>query len=223
MNVKRLVPHFAWRSGWATFTAACAVAPEGTRQLAQGSATLGPVASVPDHAPPHARPAAGSSTSTDSALLAMMGGIALALGLAVYLTDRDPSHAALIPVVAGLAGSNLFGPLGRWLPAAVHPFAFSLFTAAALPSRSAWRFGACAAWCVVNIAFELGQHPLIGRHVVAALPVSSSQSVPGGMVANYFLNGTFDGTEVVATVLGALAAAAVLRRLHQVREKHHEQ
>jgi hypothetical protein len=151
----------------------------------------------------------------------MMGGIALALGLTVYLTDRIASHAVLTPTVAVLAGGSLFGALGQWLPSAVHPFAFGLFTAAVLPPRSAWRHGACAAWCMVNLAFELGQHPLVSGYVVGALQAGSGQSVPSRMLANYFLHGTFDGADMLAAVLGAVAAAAVLRRMRQIQEKDH--
>jgi len=150
-----------------------------------------------------------------------VSGIALTLGLIVYLTDRSASHAALIPAVAALAGSNLFGALGQWLPAAVHPFAFSLFTAATLPSRSAWRYGACAEWCAVNIAFELGQHPLVSGYLVGALQARGDHSVPGRMLANYFLHGTFDGADIVAATLGALAAAAFLRLMQHARERDH--
>jgi hypothetical protein len=221
MNVERLVPHFAQQCGAATLTATATVARGGIRQAAQGGAFDHRGASIPGHIDLHGRPAADSSETTDTASLVMTGGIALALGLIVYLSDRNASHAALIPAVAALGGSNLFGALGQWLPAAVHPFAFSLFTAAALPSRSAWRYGACAAWCMVNITFELGQHPLVSGYLVGVLQTGSGQSAPRSTLASYFLHGTFDRADIVAAVLGALAAAVVLRRMQQVREKDH--
>jgi hypothetical protein len=149
----------------------------------------------------------------------VIGSLALVIGLTVYLTDRNASHAVLIPAVAALAGSNLFGAAGQWLPSAVHPFAFGLFTAAALPPRYAWRYGACAAWCLVNMVFELGQHPLVSGYVAGAPQAGGGQSLPGRMLANYFLHGAFDGSDMLAVVLGAVAAAAVLRRMQQVQEK----
>jgi hypothetical protein len=57
---------------------------------------------------------------------ALCGGFALALGLLVYWTDRDPACASLIPGVAMLARRPVFGALGGWLPDLAHPFAFSL-------------------------------------------------------------------------------------------------
>ena len=95
------------------------------------------------------------------AILAASGTLALALGLLVYLADRDASRSLLIPAAAALSAGPLFGELGQWLPSFVHPFAFSLFTAAARPPGSAPAYRACAGWWAVNVAFEAGQHPRV--------------------------------------------------------------
>ena len=150
-----------------------------------------------------------------------MGCLALALGLLVYLADRDARHAVLIPAFAALAGSNLFGALGPWLPSFVHPFAFSLFTAAALPSRSAWRHGACAAWCAVNVAFEVGQHPNVSARLAEGLRANLGPSSVSRTLADYFLRGTFDLGDIVAAVIGAIVAAGVLRLVQGDSENHH--
>ena len=144
------------------------------------------------------------------ALLVAPGCLALAVGLFVYLTDRDAAQAMLVPGVAALAGSNLFGPLGQWLPSFVHPFAFSLFTAAALSPRSVWRYGACASWCAVNVAFELGQHPQVSTRLADAVQVAFGPTSLTQPLASYFLRGTFDGGDIAAAILGALAAAGLL-------------
>jgi hypothetical protein len=221
MRVREFAPRTAWYSGSATLAATPVPARSEVRQVEQGGAAGRRTAPKPSHIRPHARAATASSKTKDVASLVVMGSTALALGLIVYLTDRNASHAVLIPAVAALAGSNLFGAAGQWLPSAIHPFAFSLFTAAALPSRSGWRYRACAAWCVVNVAFELGQHPLVSEYLVSAFPVHSSQSAPGRMLANYFLHGTFDGADILAAVFGAVAAAAVLRFVQHARERDH--
>jgi hypothetical protein len=153
--------------------------------------------------------------------LATIGGLALALGLCVYLTDRDPASAALIPSVAALAGSHFFGALASWLPSFVHPFAFSLFTAAALPSRSPWRYHACVFWCVVNLAFECGQHPRLSTQLAELLQGGFGPSSTARWVSNYFLRGTFDGGDIAAAVLGAVAAAVVVRLLQPLWESDH--
>lgn len=153
-------------------------------------------------------------------LLAATGCLGLVIGILVYLTDRDASRAALIPTIAALAGHKVFGTLGQWLPGFVHPFAFSLFTAAALPSRPLPRYGACIAWCAVNVAFEAGQHPQVKLRLAKALRDSLGQAPPAQALADYFLRGTFDRGDIVAAALGALAAAAVLRWIQPVSGKN---
>jgi hypothetical protein len=86
-----------------------------------------------------------------------------------YLTDRAASSALLIPAISVLAGGHVFGVLGQWLPSFVHPLAFSLFTAAALPAAARPRYLVCVVWFIVNAAFESGQHPQIRGHLGAAL------------------------------------------------------
>lgn len=167
--------------------------------------------------PPATRLAEGGS----AALLAATGSLALALGLLVYLTGREASHALLIPGVAVLAGSGWFGVLGHWLPSLVHPFAFSLFTAASLPSLSSWRYGACFAWSAVNVAFEVGQHADVSARLAEVLHSSLGQTALTRTLANYFVRGTFDGGDIVAAVIGALAAAGVLRLVLSISENDH--
>ena len=157
------------------------------------------------------------------AVLVAAGCFAIALGLLVYAADRPAGHALLIPAFPALTGGRLFGTLGQWLPSFVHPFAFSLFTAAALPSRATPRYGACIAWCAVNLAFEVGQHPQISGRLAKVVHDVLGQSPPAGALANYFVRGTFDVGDIAAVILGALAAAAVLRLIQPVPESTHAQ
>ena len=156
-----------------------------------------------------------------SASLAAIGGVAIAVGLLVYLADREPSRAALIPTVALLTGSNVFGLLGGWLPSFVHTFAFSLFTAAALPERAAPRYGACIAWLTVNVAFELGQHPLVSVRLAEVLQGGLSGMPLAQPIAQYFMHGTFDPGDIAAALLGALTSGVVLRLMHRDWEENH--
>jgi hypothetical protein len=140
------------------------------------------------------------------------GGVALAAGVLVYVIDR--SHPG--------AGGSVFGALGGWLPSFAHTLAFSLFTAATLPPRPAARYGACAAWCAVNVAFELGQHPLIGQPLAQALLDMFGGSAPMRWLAGYFIHGTFDARDIGAAVAGALVAATVLQVVDRGREVSRE-
>jgi hypothetical protein len=162
---------------------------------------------------------AGSRSSAPAvprrALLALVGALALAAGLIVYLADRDPSRAALIPSAAVLSTGPLVGALGQWLPSFVHPLAFSLFTAAA---RRAWTppaYGACLAWWAVNVAFEVGQHPVVAAPLAAWLTALPQLGSIPALLAAYFVRGTFDPIDLLAATLGALAAATMLRAVQR--------
>jgi hypothetical protein len=157
------------------------------------------------------------------AILVLVACLALALGVIVYLTDRDAARSMLMPDSAALAGGNVFGVLGQWLPSFVHPLAFSLLTAAVLAPRSTPRYGACVAWGAINVAFEVGQHPLVSPRLAEALtgPLDGLPLVEP--LARYFIHGTFDWGDIAAALLGALIAGVVLRFISCSREQEHAQ
>jgi hypothetical protein len=154
-------------------------------------------------------------------LLAGTGGAALWLGLLVYLVDRPPSHALLIPDLGLSGGHHLFGALGQWLPSAVHALAFSLFTAAAMKPGSATHLGACTFWGVVNAAFEFGQHPAFSARWAAELQAGAGDGVITRSILTYLIRGTFDPGDVCAALLGASAAGAFLHFVDHDRGPHH--
>ncbi len=157
----------------------------------------------------------------NTTLSSVIGGAALAIGALVYLTDRG--MAPLAPAIGALAGGMVFGALGQWLPSFVHPFAFSLFSAAALPWRAAPRYGVCVAWWALNVAFEAGQHPW-ARAPLAELLQGGLGRVPlTRPLADYFARGTFDVGDLLAATAGAAAAAAALYLLHRHPERRHAQ
>jgi hypothetical protein len=158
-----------------------------------------------------------------AAIIAGTGCVAFAVGLVLYLTDRAGSHALLVPAIGALAASNVFGALGQWLPSFVHPFSFSLFTAAALPPSPAPRYGACVAWGAVNVAFEVGQHPQVSASLAESLQASLRAVPLSQPLARYFIDGTFDSGDIAAALLGALAASAVLHLVHLDQEHNHAQ
>jgi len=167
------------------------------------------------------RHSAFGTETHEAAVLVAAGLVAMAAGLLVYLTDRDPSRAALIPAIAALAGGNLFGALGQWMPSFVHPFAFALFTATTYPARTSAGYLACGAWWAVNVAFEVAQHPAISGAVARAAEGVFGRPWPARLLSNYVLRGTFDVGDLIASTAGAVAAAAVLYLVHR-REVSHE-
>jgi hypothetical protein len=153
-------------------------------------------------------------------VLVATGLVALAVGLLVYLTDRDASRAVLIPAVAALSGRNLFGAVGQWVPSFVHPFAFSLFTAATYPSRSSAGYLACIAWWAVNVAFEVAQYPGIDRSVAEAAELVFGPSWVQSLLSGYVLSGTFDVGDLIAATAGAVTAASVVHVVRRMGDAH---
>lgn len=155
-----------------------------------------------------------------TARLWSIGGLALALGLLVYAADRDPARAMLFPALAVLQSGPLFGAMGSWLPSFVHPFAFSLFAAAARPRCARPACGACAAWWAVNVLLELAQHQRISASIAEALQCLFGQSAVGDALANYILRGTFDRADILAATAGSLAAAVLILHPGHDRGRH---
>jgi hypothetical protein len=136
-------------------------------------------------------------------------GVAFALGAVVYIASRSPDHTYLLPHTLALAvGPGIVpGFVGASLPSLVHVFAFTLLTAAVLAPRTAAAAAAiAAAWGAADVLFELGQYPTIATAVAAALPTWFRGVPLLENVGPYFLNGTFDPADLVATAAGAAAA-----------------
>jgi len=153
--------------------------------------------------------------------LAAIGGAALLIGLAVYLSDRVPARVALLAGLPIEGGRHGFGTAGQWLPSFVHPFAFALFTVAALDRDSRWRYPACAAWGAVDVAAEAGQHPLLSSRLADAIHAHLGHGGIADAVAGYFAHGTFDRLDVAAAMLGAIAAGLAVRMLQPTSGARH--
>lgn len=145
---------------------------------------------------------------------------ALAVGLLVYLGDRPAGTAWLLPQAGALRGHAGLGGVASWLPSAVHAFAFALLSALVLPPRRPLYTIVCTGWVLIDLAFELGQHPAatapLSRWLQAHLPLDLAQPL-----ARYFLAGTFDRADLGAALLGGAAAWLLLRRTDTPTEVCH--
>jgi hypothetical protein len=144
----------------------------------------------------------------------------LALAMLVYMADRSPARVALLPAVLALGIGPTFGALGLWLPSFAHPFAFGLLTAALRAPDAAPAYGACLGWWAVNVAFEVGQHPDVAPRVAEAAQRLGFDDGWTRPLTGYLLHGTFDGGDLLAATLGALAAAALVRAVHRQEVLH---
>ena len=97
------------------------------------------------------------------------------------------------------------------LPTFVHTLAMALLTAIVVGSaRVATLRAICAAWCAVEVAFELMQHAAICPALLAALPVDAQASFWTEPFANFVRRGTFDSLDIAAALLAASVAYTTL-------------
>ena len=151
---------------------------------------------------------------------AAAGGLALVLGGLVYALDRGGWPLAPLAGLAGATAAPWFGSVGGWLPSLVHPFAFSLFTAALRAPGATPATRACVAWGLVNVVFELGQHPRVGPVLAAQLESAFGAAEGARTLADFFARGRFDPADLAAAVAGAAAAAVWLRVASSRRDRH---
>ena len=142
----------------------------------------------------------------------LVGCSALFLGFLLYLLHRPLDTYFVFFIKAHDASSYGISPsfnaIAGALPSFLHVFAFSLILGGILSCRKRGYPIICCTWFFINVLFELGQ-----RHAIAA-----SQMVPTwfGQVfilenmQNYFLKGTFDFYDLLASFVGAAAAYCVL-------------
>lgn len=144
-------------------------------------------------------------------------GIALlALGALYYVVLRPAaiaagfvSSAATAPGIATVLGS---------LPTFLHVCAFALLTGVVATTDRYGRACICTAWVGIDAVFEMGQHALVSptlavplEHWCAALAVCRRTS-------QFFVQGTFDPADLIAGVIGGLAAFSFLRDARSTSE-----
>lgn len=119
------------------------------------------------------------------------------------------------PVIAQLGSSAI----GASLPTATHVLAMSLLTAAFLGPRAPASLLAPGLWTLLNVTFEVGQHPRIATAIVSVLPPDWNGLWLIGRLRPYFLYGTFDGLDIAAACAGGVLAHCLIVRLNE--EKLH--
>lgn len=165
-------------------------------------------------------------TGNPATRLLVVAGGALLLGVGVYALTRPIGSAYLLPAILEFDSSSLSLPaiLGGSLPAFLHVYTFALLTIVVLgvtPKRAAW---AAAAWCALDLLFEFGQWPPLAERLAAGLPGWFGQVPVLDHVGAYFVQGSFDPVDLLATLLGAVMAyVTALLILHGRCNHGHEE
>ncbi|MGB3428508.1 MAG: hypothetical protein WBA53_10085 [Burkholderiaceae bacterium] len=155
-----------------------------------------------------------------SASLIAFAAVALALGFLVYMTDRAPGSAALLPWAGVHSTAPLLGSVGGWLPSFTHVFAFALLTAATARPSIAPPYWACMLWWAIDVAFEVAQSPAWKEPVIDSARRWLGDGWLTSLVTRYVERGTFDPGDLVAVTAGSLAAAAMLVRFWCPGDRH---
>ncbi len=148
-----------------------------------------------------------------------IGFLTLFAGLLLYLITRPPD-IYFVSFIKGADGPQYWSlpfptGIGGALPSFLHVFAFSLLLGGLMACRKRGYLIICCALLFTNLLFELGQR----------YPISASELIPKwfeGMfilqnMRSYFLKGTFDFLDLLASSVGALAAYWVLVRTREDR------
>ena len=143
----------------------------------------------------------------------LIGAIALFVGSLVYLVDRAPDSTYFVHAISNRMSlhnilPSLFGPIAQNLPSFIHVLSFSLITAGLLSCKKRGCLIVCIAWLFTNSVFELGQN--FNGWVLKILPDFSSGIPILENVRGFFLSGAFDVHDLVAMLIGAMAAYVVL-------------
>lgn len=153
----------------------------------------------------------------------------LAAGLAVYGLARAPGSAMAWPAAwhigagSGVSRAAAASVLLGSLPSFAHAFAFSLLSVLLLPQGRFWAAAGCAAWAGIDTAFEVLQHPAAAAPAARWLQeISAESSLHWGAdkVARYLLAGRFDAWDVLAGLLGALAAYGLAQATLPAARRH---
>ena len=144
----------------------------------------------------------------------------LAVGIAVYLFDRQPANVYFIPDwIANLIHiSPIFGSIGNYLPTFIHVYAFIILSALVLQPTRKQLFMVCTFWFVIDCLFELGQMTSVSESVLNFIPGWFSNIPFLENTASYFLNGTFDILDLASITLGTIAAYLTIRFTY-IKEK----
>jgi hypothetical protein len=148
-----------------------------------------------------------------------MAGTALLAAIAVYCLARiyPPELLApyrmTIPVLAGQTG--LFGSA----PSFLYTFAMGLIIGSCASTRRSAKLH-CLSWTGLAVLLETSQHPVIAKPLASWFADTLSVST-WRVISPYWNRGVFDLLDLVATVVGGLAALTLLTHFSRGHDIEH--
>ena len=134
--------------------------------------------------------------------------VSLSVAVAVYCLARYYPPALLEPLQATqsilAARPDLFGSL----PSLFYILAVGLLLGSCATTPAGSRLH-CSLWVGLGIALEVTQHPLIAVPLSSWLPDILGDSV-WTLTGPYWLRGSFDPADLLATIVGGAIALAIL-------------
>jgi len=133
---------------------------------------------------------------------------ALAVGIFIYLIDRQPNSVYFLPDWFSLTGNlkPVFGELGNCLPTFLHTFAFVLLTAIFVTPTSSKLIFICISWFSIESLFEFGQISSVALWIADHVPNWFANIPILNNTSAYFISGTFDIRDVVSIAAGVVVA-----------------
>lgn len=144
--------------------------------------------------------------------------LALLLGVAVYLLDRDWASTLFLTPVAAYEPETgrLFGLLGQVLPSFFHAYAFSLLLILALGrARYAREIGALG-WFTFAAGLEILQAEYF-QHLFSVPALQPAASTVLCSIQSYVANGHFDPGDLAASGLGCILAFVIASVLEETK------
>lgn len=143
-----------------------------------------------------------------------IGAASLATGLLAYLVARPSGSVWFVPstlhldILVPRVVRHATGPL----PTFTHVLAFSLLSSGVVASRRRGGAVICAAWFLLESAFEMGQRADISAWLTSRLPAWFDHIWLLANARSYFARGTFEPFDLAAGAAGAAVAYFIICR-----------
>jgi len=154
-------------------------------------------------------------------ILTGIGLSAIAVGMSVYLIDRNPT---LVPFFSSFSLYGLvppvFGDQGFSLPTFTHAFGLSVLTVVLLGARGTAALCVCCSWLAIDLTLETAQHPAIATRIGSAIDAGPTWMSMLEPVHRYTAYGTYDPLDMLSIILGAGLAFALVQLISGSSDDH---